>query len=155
MHYLECSTPGVSNVSSILGKGATDALLQQLNHSEVFRMKKSCKHNSFPKMKQCQWQNKLMNELYLHACMQVCCCSRPQTGQTSIEAFTLLCQFHLESHCYTHGRKFDSQTGINCNCESGYHTNNYKASTFPRAQGFRLVTPDPFLVEGLGLGMRR
>ena len=28
------------------------ALLQQLNHSEVFRMKKSRKHNSFPKIKQ-------------------------------------------------------------------------------------------------------
>ena len=52
------------------------ALLQQLNHSEVFRMKKSRKHTSFPKIKQNlvkkldvkdlekwmehQWQNKLM-----------------------------------------------------------------------------------------------
>ena len=52
------------------------ALLQQLNHSEVFTMKKSRKHNSFPKINQNlmkklhvkdlekwmehQWQNKLM-----------------------------------------------------------------------------------------------
>ena len=31
---------------------------------------------------------------------------------------------------------------------------NYKAVTLLQAQGFRLVTPDPFLVRGLGLGTR-
>ena len=31
---------------------------------------------------------------------------------------------------------------------------NYEASTLPQAQGFSLVTPDPFLVRGLGLGTR-
>ena len=30
----------------------------------------------------------------------------------------------------------------------------YKASTLTQAQGFRLVTPDPFLMRGLGLGTR-
>ena len=33
--------------------------------------------------------------------------------------------------------------------------NNYKASRLLQAQGFRLVTPDPFLVRGLGLGTRQ
>ena len=33
-------------------------------------------------------------------------------------------------------------------------SNLYKASTLLQAQGFRLVTPDPFLVRGLGLGTR-
>ena len=35
-----------------------------------------------------------------------------------------------------------------------FYTNNYKASTFPQPQGFRLVTPDPFLVRGLGVATR-
>ena len=30
----------------------------------------------------------------------------------------------------------------------------YKSSRLLQAQGFRLVTPDPFLVRGLGLGRR-
>ena len=32
-----------------------------------------------------------------------------------------------------------------------FYTNNYEASRPPQAQGFRLVTQDPFLVIGLGL----
>ena len=34
------------------------------------------------------------------------------------------------------------------------YTNIYKASTLPQAQRFRFMTPDPFLLRGLGLGTR-
>ena len=35
-----------------------------------------------------------------------------------------------------------------------FYTNIYKVLTLPQAQGFRLVTPDLFLVRGLGLATR-
>ena len=63
---------------------------------------------------------------------------------------------HTHTHTHTHADTHtDTQTKY-CNprCTCVPRVNNYKASTLAQAQGFRLVTPDPFLVRGLGLGTR-